>query len=324
MSGRLFAGIDIGATNIKFGLVDGDGAVVFRDQVPTPNDSSADEIFDRVSFAGERLLIEADDREGMVQYIGVGSPGSVNMTTGVVQGTCPNLPHWVGFPLRDRLAEKLNLSVMVDNDANCAALAEQRFGVGKGYRNIICLTIGTGIGGALIIDGRLYRGADFSAGEIGHLPVTPPGDAPGALVPLEKVVSAPAILNAVRERLADKITPIFRSLIGTNLDHLTIKKIFVALGKGDPIVPEVLRVKGRLLGIGLAGLVNVINPEIVILGGGVAEGGRAFVDIVKETIVELALPAATTSLVVAAARLGNAAGFIGAAFLGGDGDGQPQ
>jgi len=318
MTTKVFAGIDIGATNIKYGLVSHAGEPLYRNQTPTPQEPFAEKLFDKIRYAGEQLLVEADDQNMSVDYIGVGSPGSVNVKTGVIQGTCPNLPFWVGFHLRDRLSEQLNLPVMVDNDANCAALAEFRFGAGKGYRNIICLTIGTGIGGGLIIDGALYRGADYSAGEVGHMLVRNPNDAAEDAVYLEKIVSAPAIIEELHRRLTAQMTPQFEAVIGNDLGQLTIRRMFAAMKKGDKTAPLVVREKAELLGVTLAGLANVINPELIILGGGVAEGGTIFVDIVKETLLARALPVVAESLEVAPALLGNSAGFIGAAVLGCD------
>lgn len=315
---RLYAGIDIGATNIKFGLVDSTGTVAFRAQAPTPRNGPAEKLFDAIVICGERLLIEADERNARVDYIGVGSPGSVNMKTGIIQGSCPNIPYWVGFHLRDRLAERLNLHVIVDNDANCAALAEHRFGAGQGYTNIICLTIGTGIGGGIIINGRVYRGADYSAGEIGHMLLPEHDGNEEGQAYLETRVSAKTILSGLKERLASGLTPAFQSLVGNDLGQLTIRKVFLAVKKGDAVALEVLGDKARMLGRSLASLANVLNPELVILGGGVAEGGSVFVDIVRETVLSHALPVVAESLEVVPAMLGNAAGLIGAAFLGGE------
>lgn len=315
MTERLWAGIDLGATNIKYGLLDNDGAVRYRNHLPTPDGESAEKLFEKIVYCGEQLLLLADEEEAAVGHIGVGSPGSVNVRTGIIQGTCPNLSGWVGFHLRDRLAERLNIPVFVDNDANCAALAEHRFGAGRGYDNLICLTIGTGIGGGLILDGRLYRGAGFSAGEVGHMPASGVDEDGGGKI-LESLVSSRAILAELKERLQAGMSPVFQSLLGGDLSRLTIRKAFAAVKKNDSTARDVIGRSARILARALVGLVNVYNPERIILGGGIAEAGTVFVDIVSETVMAEALPAATDSLTVVAAELGNAAGFIGAAILG--------
>jgi len=313
MSSELFAGIDIGATNVKYGLVTLEGEIVYRNQIATPQNVLAETLFEKVAHCGEQLLIEADDQGAEVAYIGVGSPGTVNMLTGVIQGTCPNIPNWSGFHLRDRLAERLNLPVRVDNDANCAALGEHRFGAGRGYENIICLTIGTGIGGGIIVHDRLYRGATYAAGEIGHLLVC---DGPAHEEKyLETLVSSRALISRMRERLEGNITPAFKALIGDDLDKLTIRRLFTAIKRGDKVAPEVVIEAAETLGLALAGLVNVFNPELLVLGGGVTEGGSEFVDNVTNAIIRRAIPVAVESLKIVPAELGNSAGFIGAAFL---------
>lgn len=316
MSERLYAGIDIGATNIKFGLVDDRGIVKFKSKVATPDATTPDRLFDKVLYCGEQLLIMADEENSDVSHIGVGSPGTVDLSTGVIEGTCPNLPGWVGFHLRERLKERLNLPIFVDNDANCASLAELRFGAGVGFEDIICLTIGTGIGGTLIINGHLHRGSNFAAGEIGHMKVAVMRNGKTEFENLEKLVSSRAIITAVRERLEKEMTPAFQNLLGDTPDGLTIRKIFTAIKRGDTVALDVISNRGRLLGATLAGLLNVINPQLIILGGGVAEGGVDFVDAVKSTIQELALSTVTHGLEIVRAKLGNDAGFIGAAFLG--------
>ena len=316
MSRTLYAGIDIGATNIKYGLVDSEGSVCIRNQIPTPKNGSAEELFEKVAYCGEQLLIEADEASATVDFIGVGSPGSVSMTSGIIQGTCPNIPGWVGFHLRDRLADRLNLPALVDNDANCAAIAEHRFGAGRGYDNVVCLTVGTGIGGGLILNGKIYRGANDSAGEIGHMIVTDDqsGEPHGRI--LESLVSSRAILARMRAVLEPGITPVFRNIIGDDIEQLTMRKLFSAVRRGDTAALTVIQSTARLLGRALASLVNVLNPELVIIGGGVAEGGSEFVDTVRDTVLKEALPTANDDLQIVPAELGNAAGFIGAAMLG--------
>ncbi len=317
MSKTLLAGIDIGATNIKYGLVTETGEVVYKSKVVTPDSNPPDKLFEQVQFCGEQLLIMADEENGIVPNIGVGSPGTVNIETGVIEGTCPNLPGWVGFHLRERLKERLNLPVFIDNDANCASLAEMRFGAGIGFEDIICLTIGTGIGGTIIIKGRIHRGVSFAAGEIGHMKVCNGEGENTDFEFLEKLVSSKAIIAEVEKRLEKEMTPAFQNQIGDNLGRLTIRKIFNAIKRGDKMALEVVHQKGHLLGIALSGLVNVLNPELIVLGGGVAEGGKMFVEKVSATIKAYSLPKASENLRILTAILGNDAGFIGAALLGG-------
>ncbi len=316
MGKRSFAGIDIGATNIKFGLVDEAGKILFKSHIATPKPDPAEKLFEKVVYCGEQILIEADNLDCLVSYMGVGSPGTVNIKSGVIEGTCPNLSGWIGFHLRERLSQQLNLPVYIDNDANCAAMGEHRFGAGIGYNDILCLTIGTGIGGGIIQDGKIFRGSNFAAGEIGHIMVLTNNDGEVSSEMLESLVSSRAIISALKESLIEEMTPIFQRLIGNDVNRLTIRKLFSAIRKGDKTAYEVMKKSAETLGIALTSVVNVINPELIIIGGGIAEGGSQFVDIVKNTVCSKCVPLAAEVLTVSAAKLGNDAGFIGAAFLG--------
>lgn len=311
----VLAGIDIGGTNIKYGLIEPSGPIVVRRQIPTPQESSAEAVFEKVKYCGEQLLIEADDLSGQVAYIGVGSPGCINTVTGTVEGTCPNIPGWSGFSLRDRLHDALNLPIFVDNDANCAALAEFRFGAGKGSSHLICITVGTGIGGGIIISGRLFRGASFSAGEIGHMRIPRVGGSGLSYAHLESLVSSRSILARMKD-LNGKDDTEENIPVPDNGDSLTIRKIFALAKRGNIAARNIIDEAGETLGMALVNLVNVFNPELIVIGGGVAEGGGGFVEKVRQTLFEKALVSATRGMKVVPAQLGNAAGFIGAALLG--------
>ncbi|MFH1701435.1 MAG: ROK family protein [Candidatus Zixiibacteriota bacterium] len=312
----LFAGIDIGATNIKYGLVESGGEIKFRGKTITPGNGLPNKLFEKIIYCAEQLLLEADDANLSVGHLGVGSPGAINIKTGVVAGSCPNIPGWVGFHLRDRLSEHLNIPVFVDNDANCAGLAEFRFGAGQGYNNIICLTVGTGIGGGIILNGEIYHGSNYSAGEIGHTRIIIDKSGGFESDILESLVSSRAILTRVKNGLESEMTPAFQNILNGDMSRLTIRKVFRALKKGDKIAHDVISDSARILGVALSGIVNLLNPEIIIIGGGVAEGGYEFVDNVRETILSECLPVAAETLNIMPAQLGNDAGFIGAAFLG--------
>jgi glucokinase len=314
----LFAGVDIGATNIKYGLVDCDGKIKFRGKITTPITGLPNKLFEKIIYCAEQLLLEADDLELPVNYLGVGSPGTINVKTGIVTGACPNIPGWVGFHLRDRLTEHLNIPVFIENDANCAGLAEYRFGAGQGYSDMICLTVGTGIGGGIIRNGEIYHGSNYSAGEIGHTKIILYNSGEFESDLLERLVSSRAILMSVKNRLEQEMTPAFQNILGGDVSRLTIRRVFMALKKGDKIARDVINESARILGVALSSVVNLLNPELIIIGGGVAEGGFKFVDNVRDTILSECLPVAAEALRVVPAQLGNDAGFIGAAFLGED------
>ena len=314
----VYAGIDIGGTNIKFGLVDFDGNVIHRRQRPTMADKGPKVLMHLVTNIAEELLLLAAEEEHHVQWLGVGTPGAVDARTGTVIGPCPNIEGWQGTEIGSVLQERLNMPVYVDNDANVVALAESRFGAAVGSQSMVCVTIGTGIGGGIVLDGNLWRGASNSAAELGHLSICYNGVlcSCGRAGCIEAYCASGAILDRARSKLKKTPTPVFDALLDGDLSKLTIKKLFTGLRKHDNVARETLDETAAYLGTGLAGVVNLLNPETVVIGGGVADGGGGFVDSVAREIKERAFASAVQNLRVVKAALGNDAGFIGAGLLG--------
>ncbi|MCB2201825.1 ROK family protein [bacterium] len=315
---RAFAGIDIGATNIKYGLVDADGKVLFREQRPTVADKGADALMHLVTNIAERLLLFAAEDEFDIRWLGVGTPGAVDVRKGTVIGPSPNIAGWQGMEIGRILTERLNLPVWVDNDVNAMALAESRFGAALGFNSVVCVALGTGVGGGLILNGQVWRGFGFAAGELGHMSINFEGpNCHGAMAGcIESYCCSAAILKRARARLEHGLTPAFEEVLQGSLEHLNIKRLFAAARKGDEVASDVIAETADLLSVGLAGIVNLLNPEIVIVGGGVADGGAGFVEAVSAGIRKRAFESATKDLRVSRAALGNDAGFIGAAILG--------
>jgi len=315
---NIYAGIDIGGTNIKFGLVDEDGLVVHRQQRPTMADKGPKVLMHLVTNIAEELLLHAAEEDHQVKWLGVGSPGAVDAETGKVIGPCPNIDGWQGTEIGSVLGERLNMPVHVDNDANVVALAESRFGAAVGSRSIVCVTVGTGIGGGIVIDGSLWRGSSHSAAELGHMSICYDGVrcSCGRAGCIEAYCSCDAIIKRARSKLKKTPTPVFDSLLDGDLDKLTIKKLFKAIKKHDSVARETLDETAKYLGTGLAGVVNLLNPQTVVIGGGMADGGGGFVDAVAREIKERAFASAVQDLRVVKASLGNDAGFIGAGLLG--------
>jgi glucokinase len=313
----VYAGIDIGGTNIKFGLFDATGKIHYREQRPTLAEKGPTPLMHLVGNIGERLLYQAAEEDYAVSWLGVGTPGAVDFKTGKVIGPCPNIAGWQGMEIGRILKERLNIKVWVDNDANVVALAEARFGAAVGATSVVCVTVGTGIGGAIIIDGRLWRGATHSAGELGHMSINFDAPVVHAGIPgsIEAYCSSQSILERIKTRLKRELSPIFQEVLEGDLEKLVIKKVFMAAKKGDEIARDVLNETAKYLGIGLAGVVNLLNPEVVVIGGGIAEGGAGFIEAVASEIKKYAFDCAVEKLRVVKAALGNDAGFIGAGLL---------
>lgn len=314
----VYAGIDIGGTNIKYGLVDAKGKVLFREQRPTMADKGADPLMHLVANLSEGLLYHAAEEEYDVRWLGVGTPGAVEAKTGKVIGVSPNISGWKGMEIGQILKDRLNLPVLVDNDVNAMALAESKFGAAIGYKSVLCVAVGTGVGGGIILDGRLWRGATHSAGEIGHITINPNGPQCrcGAKGCVEAYCNSQAIIRRASEKLSNGLTPVFEEILEGPLTGLTIKKLFAAARKGDSIAIDVISESAELLAIGIANAVNILNPEIVVIGGGVADGGAGFVEAVATEVRKKAVGPSGTDLRITKATLGNDAGFIGASILG--------
>jgi len=315
---HVYAGIDIGGTSIKYGLVDRSGKVLYKEHRPTLVEKGAEPVLHLVTNIAEHLLMVAAEDDFEVKWLGVGTPGTVDSRTGKVIGLSPNIDGWQGMEIGRTLSDRLNMPVFVDNDVNAMALAEQRFGAATGYSSAICVALGTGVGGAVILDGKLRRGPGYSAGEIGHMSINPDGPPCrcGAKGCIEAYCSSSVIVGKAKAALANDLSPAFEEVLDGSLDNINIRKIFAAVKKGDSLAQSIIDETAELLSIGLAGAVNLLNPDIVIIGGGIADGGGGFVQAVSAGIRKRAFAAATDNLRVTRATLGNNAGFIGAGILG--------
>ncbi len=315
---QYFAGIDIGGTNIKFGIFDETAKVIYRSHRPTESNKGATPLIHKLTNIAEQLLLHASEEELEIKQLGVGSPGAVDINSGQVISVCPNIKDWKGIAIGAHLKKHLNIPVYVDNDANAMALAEQKFGAAAGFNSAVCLTIGTGIGGALIMNGSVYRGSNFSAGELGHVSINPDGEKCncGNRGCLELYCSSKAITKSAKKLLSKHMTEDFEEILKGEPENLTIKKIFLAFDKGDTVAREVIEEAAYYLAVGIAGVVNLINPQAVIIGGGVADGSLKFVELVEKDLRKIAFDSAVEKLIVKKAILGNDAGFIGAGLLG--------
>jgi len=275
--GREFVlGIDIGGTSYTVGAVASNGScVVAQRNEPTNPAAGADDVLRRIVAAGHAVMAETIASRPGASFIGAGAgaPGPLNTATGMVLLT-PNLG-WTDFPLRDRLAEGLEIPVAIDNDANCAVLGEWWCGAASGTRNAIGFTIGTGIGGGIIIDGRLYHGASDCAGEIGHTTIDSNGRrcACGNYGCLEAYASGPAIARRAVEAIEAGAESGLPAMAGGNLAAITAQTVYEAAHQGDELAREVVHDTAHFLGAGVANLVNIFNPEVVVVCGGVTRAG---------------------------------------------------
>lgn len=303
---RAVIGVDLGGTNMRTALLNHDGDVLERTREKTPVAEGYRQVIEKLSECIERQRCRARDRGMEVAAIGVGAPGVIHAAQGIVL-TSPNFPDWKNVPLKQLLEQKLHIPVYVENDANAAALGEQWRGAGKGIDSMILLTLGTGVGGGIILEGRIWRGADGTAGEVGHMTILPEGRTCGCgnRGCLEMYASARGIVMSYHDRKA------VLGLPGPDAS-VTAESVFREAQAGGDVALSVMGEMGRFLGIGIANLINIFNPEMIVIGGGVKEAWSLFIDAAVREIKAraFAYPAERTRIVPSV--LGDDAGMIGA------------
>ncbi len=264
-------GIDIGGTKISVVLGTDQGRILEREVFKTPHGKRVTTVFQTLKRTVEELLKKRRLSLKRIRAIGVGVPGLYNEEKGVVEES-PNLKDWVGIPLRRRLQAAFGRPVRIENDANATAIAEKHFGLGRGLKTFIYVTVSTGLGSGIIVDGKLQRGTSGSAGEVGHSIVDPRGWKNHLSIhgTLEGEASGIAIARKAKERLKRERTAL------SKLQKITARDVKRAAVKGDRLANQILKEAGEYLGIGLANLIMILNPERIILGGGVLkdEGGK--------------------------------------------------
>lgn len=309
-------GIDVGGTNVKIALVDGEGKIIYSNSVPTYAQMGYEYTVNNIKQAIRDLMKETNTDAKEIEGIGFDFPGQVDYKTGVVK-LAPNIPGWINVPIAQMIEEEFNIPTRIDNDVRCAALGELKFGAGKGCENFACITVGTGIGSGLVINGQLVRGAANAAGEIGHIklqmnggPICGCGDT-GCL---EAFASGPSIVAMAQEYLKGGKSTKFREMAGAD-GEITPYIVAKAAEAGDPVAKRIFEIVGTYIGMGLVSVINLLNPEKVIIGGGVAAAGDLLLDPIRKTIKERAMVVAGNSVEIVPAELGNSAGVIGASML---------
>ncbi|TDQ41692.1 ROK family glucokinase [Aureibacillus halotolerans] len=314
MESTVLAAADIGGTSIKLGLLSGTGDILDKWELPTDLANNGEAIPEQLAHS----LLDRLKRNGLgkenVRGLGVGCPGFMDMDHGFVHQAV-NIG-WRDFPLKERLEKATGLSVIVDNDANVAALGEMWKGAGNDESDCLCITLGTGVGGGVIINNDIVHGTSGLAGEIGHVTVIRVGGARcncGRQGCLETVCSATGIVRLAEEALetSPSITSSLRTLQGT----LTAKAIFDAAKEDDALAKQVVDFVTAELGHVLAQFANVLNPKVIVIGGGVSKAGDALLRPVRQAFTNAALPLIAESCRIEEALLGNDAGIVGCAWL---------
>jgi len=303
--------IDIGGTKLAAGIVDADGRILFRGEVPTVAAEGPERVLDRTAQLARDLLGKTGLPASAIHRIGIGCAGPVDRQAGLILNP-PNLPGWVRVPLVEFFEKALGRPAVLENDANAAALGEFRYGAGKGAESLVYLTISTGIGGGIILDGKLWHGLKDGAGEVGHMTLIPDGPLCGCgnRGCLEALASGPSIARRAREALATGRPSGLREL-----PNCTAADVVRLAREGDPVAVEVWDATVRYLGLGVAAIVTILAPERVVLGGGVTEAGDFLFEPLRREVRRRVKLVAVESVPILPAALGRDVGILGAAAV---------
>lgn len=310
-----YIGIDLGGTNIKAALVNTEtGEISAVNSIPTNAREGHDSVIAQMAKVVDQIVTQSGFEKSDIGGIGVGLPGSIDIEKGTTV-FLTNLPgHWIDVPVRDQLSKWTGLPVALINDARAMTLGEWRFGAGRGV-DIACLTLGTGIGGGLVINGRLHLGPTGSAGELGHLSVDVNGPQCGcgnrgcieafASGPAISAMGMKAVVQGQETRIAD--------LAGGDLNRITPELICEAAQAGDRIAKQIYEFAGMIIGAGVANIILAVSPRRIVIGGGVAAAGDLILDPIRRSIKDRVFLKEVDQIDVVPAKLGNNAGLIGAA-----------
>lgn len=310
MNTQYAIGIDLGGTAVKSAVVASDGRVLFSGERPTHASEGADAVCDAITAAALEAMDYAR-REGLkLNGIGIGTPGIVDPTCRIVEGGSDNIEGWANVPLADIIEQRTGLNCTIGNDANMMGLGEARFGAGKGLSDVVFVTVGTGIGGAVVIGGKLFGGYANRGTELGHIPLFADGEmcTCGSRGCLEQYASTSALVRRFKRRLDE-----------LSIDYSACEingRTIADLGRQGDI--EALRVFDEhcdFLGHGISAFINIFSPQKVVIGGGMSKQGEFYISRVRAAAMKYAMPDCSRNTEIAAATLGNTAGCIGAASL---------
>ena len=310
-------GVDMGGTKILAAVVNAEGKILGTAKIPTKADKGASVVIDRIAHCIQKAVDKSRADTASLQAVGIGAPGPLDPGTGVVI-FAPNLG-WTDVPLKTELENRVGIPTFVDNDVNVGTLGEHAFGVGKGVSTLVGIFVGTGIGGGIIMDGKLFHGASKTAGEIGHIIVKAGGPRCGCGTRgcLEALASRTAITRQLQKAIVKKgKKSVLPELTGGDLKLIRSGALAKALRRNDKLTVKVFKKATKYLGVGIASIVNFLNPEMIVLGGGVVEAlDDSFLADIKDVVETYALPNTLNGVQIVKAQLGDDAGILGAAAL---------
>jgi glucokinase len=321
-------GVDLGGTNLRIAAVDETGTLLEKVTTGTQVSRGRDFVIDEMTAAIQSVVAKHQDK-GEMLGIGIGIPGAIDLDTGMIYKS-PNLPGWDNYPVRDEIERRLHAKVILENDANAAAMGEKWLGAGRDYPSMCMLTLGTGVGGGIVMNNRIWHGMTGMAGEVGHMNVEPEGHPCGCLSRgcIEQYASATAIVRMAKEAIAT-LKPAATSLLMTDIGadkEFSSRVVYQAAVQGDPVAQDIYKRVGRALGITVADLVNAFNLNMYVIGGGVASAWDAFAPAMMEEVKARSFvyratapdakgPITKKTTIIPRALMGSDAGLFGAARL---------
>ncbi len=309
-------GVDLGGTNIATGILDENNKIIGRGKVKTRAPRPAAEIFDSIKESVEMAIADAGISIDDVKSIGIGTPGSVNKATGEIEFS--NNLQFNNVPAKEMLEARLKKPVYLENDANCAALGEAVAGCGNGVKDFVAVTLGTGVGSGIIIDGKIIRGSNYCGGEMGHMVINVDGIQCncGRKGCWEKYASATALVSQAVEAMQNNKTSLLWKTCDGDLNKVEGKTIFEALDLGDATAKKVVDRYLYYVSVGIGNIINALQPEIICVGGGISGQGEKILRPIRGFVTEERYSVhSNKQTIILPAQLGNDAGIIGAALL---------
>ena len=314
MEEHFFVGVDVGGTKVAAGLVNANGEIISQSRVPMVSSASAEEGLSAVLQAIAQIL--PGDARPQVSGIGICAPGPLDPETGVILNP-PNVPCWRNFPLAEEVRMVHRVPVGVDNDANAAALAEARWGAGRGYQNVFYATVGTGIGTGIIFDGRIFHGRTGAAGEGGHVSIDYRGPLCNCGKPgcIEVYASGSAIGKRARQKITAGEKSSLLELAGGNLDSVTGEVVGMAHAAGDPLATKILSETADMVALWLSNMIDLLDPHVIVIGGGAAALLKPFFERIRQRIPQLTVNPRSGEVPIVSSRYGADSGIAGGAAL---------
>ena len=308
--------VDLGGTKIITAIISDQGQIMAREYCLTLAEEGPQPVINRILSAIDHLLSGKSMAPSQLDSISLAAAGAIDFDQGLVTSS-PNLPGWHNIPLRDTVKEKYGVNTFLINDASAAALGEHQFGAGKGVNNLVLLTVGTGIGGGIIINGELYLGACGSAGEIGHMTidVNGPRCSCGNIGCLETLTSGTAVAREAIRRISQGERSSLTEIVSGKIEDITSEMVEDAAAGGDSLASEVILQAATYLGVGMVNLVNIFNPEMIIVGGGMAKMGDRLLNPARQVVMDRVFPLLAQAVCIVPAQLGEDAGVLGAAVF---------